>query len=57
MQKPRCFVRDFFAMSETAYAAIQLDQPIMRPLVSVVSPEFPVAILVRNTQHERLRIP
>ena len=51
MQKPRCFVRDFFAMSETAYAAIQLDQPIMRPLVSVVSPEF---LKLRNIKSDLL---
>ena len=39
MQRQPCFVR--FVLSETAYAGIQCDQPIMRPLVSVVSPEFP----------------
>ena len=39
MQKQARFVRRF-VLSETAYAGIQCDQPIMRPLVSAVSPEF-----------------
>jgi len=34
MQKQPCFVRHFFVLSETAYAGIQRDQPIMRPLVT-----------------------
>ena len=48
MQKQPCFVRHLFVLSETAYAGIQCDQPIMRPLVSKVSPEFPSTTEVRT---------